>query len=141
MCESLSILAQICLLCRDLEVVSRQSFVFLLQVCSRLSRLEDLVLLFCFSRDGVFLLRHSSSFQHENSIATEFTLSRQYFMHSSDSYVTTLIIMSQHSFNAASTSWCRYPSSYVATISLFRLCCNTVLYYLYFYRDPKSLSW
>ena len=45
MCESLKIMAQICLLCRDLEVVSRQSFVSLLKVCSRLSRLEDLVLL------------------------------------------------------------------------------------------------
>ena len=46
MCESLKIMTQIFLLCRDLEVVSRQIFVSLLQVCSRMSRLEDLVLLF-----------------------------------------------------------------------------------------------
>ena len=31
-------------------------------------------------------------------------------MHSSDSYVATSIIMSQHSFSAAATSLCRDPS-------------------------------
>ena len=61
-------------------------------------------------------------------------------MHSSNSYVATSITMSQHSFSAASTSWCRDPSFHVATRSLFRLCYNTVLYYLRFYRDPESLS-
>ena len=70
---------------------------------------------------------------------TEFPLSRQYFVHSSNSYVTTLIIMSQHSFSAASASWCHDQSFHVMTASLFRLCCNIVLYYLHFYRDPESL--
>ena len=129
MCESLKIMAQICLLYRDLEVVSRQSFVSLLQVCSRLSRLEDLM-----------LLLQSSFFQYDNFVATEFLLSRQYFVHSSNSYVATSIIMSQHNFSAASASWCRDPSFHVVTASLFRLCCNIVLYYLHFCRDPKSLS-
>ena len=72
------------------------------------------------------------------------TLSRQYFVHSSNSYVATSIIMSQHSFSAASANWCRDPSFHVATTSLFRLCCNTVLYYLHFCRDrgwlPISLT-
>ena len=61
-------------------------------------------------------------------------------MHSSDSYVTTSIIISQHSFNAASESWCRDPSFHVATASQLRLCCNNVLYYLHFYRASESLS-
>ena len=34
--------------------------------------------------------------------------------------------MSQHSFSAASTSWCRDLSFHVVIASLFRLCCNTV---------------
>ena len=68
------------------------------------------------------------------------TLSRQYFVHSSNIYVATSIIMSQHSFSAASTSWCRDPSFHVAIASLFRLCCNTVLYYPHFCRDLESLS-
>ena len=58
-------------------------------------------------------------------------------MHSSNSYVATSITMLQHSFSAASASWCRDPSFYVATTSLFRLCCNIVLYYLHFYCNPK----
>ena len=78
------------------------------------------------------------------SVAIEFPLSRQYFVHSSNSYVTTSIIMSQHSVSAASVSWCHDPSFPVATASLFRLCCNTVLYYLHFFRDrglfPLSLT-
>ena len=54
-------------------------------------------------------------------------------MHSSYSYVATSIIMSQHSFNAASLSWCRDPSfmsrqhlrsGYVAT--LFCIICISV---------------
>ena len=65
-------------------------------------------------------------------------------MHSSNSYVATSIIMSQHSFSAASASWYRDLSFHVATASLFRLCCNTVLYYLHFCRDrgllPLSLT-
>ena len=68
------------------------------------------------------------------------TLSRQYFVQSSNCYVATSIIMSQHSFSVAFASWCRDPSFHVATTSLFRLCCNTVLYYLHFCRDLKSLS-
>ena len=68
------------------------------------------------------------------------TLSRQYFVHSSNSYVATSIIMWQHSFSAASASWCRDPSFHVATASLFRLCFNIVMNYLHFYRDPESLS-
>ena len=68
------------------------------------------------------------------------TLSRKYFVHSSNCYVVTLIIMSQHSLSVAFSSWCRDPSFHVATTSLFRLCCNTVLYYLHFYCNPKSLS-
>ena len=69
----------------------------------------------------------------------EFPLSRQYFVHSSDSYVITSIIMSQHNFSAASASWFHDPSFYVAIASLFRLCYNTYLYYLHFCRNPKSL--
>ena len=48
--------------------------------------------------------------------------------------------MSHLSFSAAFASWCRDPSFHVATTSLFRLCCNTVLYYLHFYCDLESLS-
>ena len=52
--------------------------------------------------------------------------------------------MSQHSFNAASASWCRNPSFYVVIASLFKLCCNTILYYLHFCHDrgllPLSLT-
>ena len=48
--------------------------------------------------------------------------------------------MSQHSFSAAFESWCRDPSFHVAIASLFRLCCNTFLYYLHFCRDPEILS-
>ena len=59
-------------------------------------------------------------------------------MHSSISYVVASINMSQHSFSATSASWCRDPSFHVGTASLFRLCCNTVLYYPHFCRDPKS---
>ena len=51
-------------------------------------------------------------------------------MHFSNSYVATSIIMPQHSFSAASISWCCDPSFHVAIASLFRLCCNFVLYYL-----------
>ena len=61
-------------------------------------------------------------------------------MHSSNSYVATSIIMSQHSFSAASASWCHDPSFHVMTTSLFKLCCNIVLYYQHFCRDPESLS-
>ena len=61
-------------------------------------------------------------------------------MHSSYSYVPTSIIMSQHSFSSASSGWCRDPSFHVATAFLFRLCCNTILYYLHFCRGPESLS-
>ena len=61
-------------------------------------------------------------------------------MLSSNSFVTTSIIMSQHSFSAAFVSWFRDPSFLVVTASLFRLCYNTVLYYLHFYSDPASLS-
>ena len=126
-------MAQICLLCRDLEVVSRQSFVFLLQVCSHLSRLEDLVLLLASVATTYFCCDSLLYF-------SMITLSRQYFVHSSNSYVATSIIMSQHSFSAASASWCHDPSFHVATASLFTLCCNTVLYYLHFCRDLESLS-
>ena len=70
---------------------------------------------------------------------TEFPLSRKYCVHSSNSYVATLIIMSQHSFGAASASWCRDPSFHVTTAPLFRLCCNTVLYYFHLCRDQKSV--
>ena len=63
-----------------------------------------------------------------------------FFVHSSNSYVATSIINLQHIFSAASTSWCCDLSFHVATASLFKLCCNTVLYYLHFYRDPESLS-
>ena len=48
--------------------------------------------------------------------------------------------MSQHNFSATSVSWCHDLSFYVATASLFRLCCNTALYYLHFFHDPESLS-
>ena len=79
------------------------------------------------------------------------TLSRQRFLCrdsilciSSNSYVATPIIMSQHSFSASSASWCRDQSFHVTTASLFRLCCNIILYYLHFCRDrgllPLSLT-
>ena len=61
-------------------------------------------------------------------------------MHSSNSYVATSIIMSQHSFSATSASWFRDPSFHVAITSLSRLCCDIVLYYLHFCRDLESLS-
>ena len=67
-------------------------------------------------------------------------MSQQYSVHSSNSYVATSIIMLQHSFSAASSSWCCDSSFHVATASLFRLCCNTILYYLHFCRDLESLS-
>ena len=133
MCESLKIMAQIFLLYHHLEVESRQSSVFLLQVCSRLLRLEDLVLLLASVATMYFCCVSLLSF-------SMITLSRQYFVHSSNSYVATSIIMLQHSFSAASASWCRDLIFHVVTTSLFRLCCNTVLYYLHFCRDPKSLS-
>ena len=59
-------------------------------------------------------------------------------MHSSNSYVATSIIMSQHSFSVASSSWCRDPSFLVATTFLFWFCCNTVLYYCHLGGDPKK---
>ena len=104
----------------------------------------------CFSCDIVLLLRKSSSFQHENSVATEFPLSRQYFVHSSNRYVATSIIMSQHNFNAASASWCRDPSFHVA-IDLYSGYVVTLFYIFYIsvvtqkvYRDrgllPMSLT-
>ena len=46
------------------------------------------------------------------------SLSRQYSVHSSNMYVATSIFMSQHSFNAASASWCRDQSFHVATVML-----------------------
>ena len=113
--------------------MSQQSFVSLLQVCSRLSRLEDLVLLLALVATTYFCCDHLLSF-------SLITLSRQYFVHFSNSYVATSIIMSQHSFSAASVSYCCDPGFHVMTTSLFRLCCNIVLYYLHFYRDPESLS-
>ena len=58
-------------------------------------------------------------------------------MPSSNSYVATSIIMSQHSFSAASASGCLDPSFHVAIASLFRSCCNTVLYYLHFFVTQK----
>ena len=61
-------------------------------------------------------------------------------MHSSNSYVATSIIMSQHSFSATSASWCRDPSFHVAITSLFRLCYDIVLYYLHFCHNLQSLS-
>ena len=88
----------------------------------------------------MFLLRQSSSFQHENSITIEFPLARQYFVYSLNSYVATSITMLQHNFSTTSASWCRDPSFHVVTSSLFRLCCNTVLYFMYFCHDPESLS-
>ena len=133
MCESLKILAQICLLCRNLEVESRQSFVSLLQVCSRLSQLEDLVFLLASVATSYFCCDSLLSF-------IMITLSRQYLVHSSNCYVATSIIMSQHNFSATYASWCHDPSFHVATASLFKLCCNIVLYYLHFCRDLKSLS-
>ena len=48
--------------------------------------------------------------------------------------------MSQHSFSVASSSWCCDPSFHFAIASLFRLCCNTVLYYLHFCHDLEILS-
>ena len=45
-------------------------------------------------------------------------MSRQYSMHSSNSYVATSIIMSQHSFSAAFVSWCRDSVFLVATMML-----------------------
>ena len=113
--------------------MSRQSFVSLLQVCSHLSRLEDLMLLLASAATTYFCCDSLLSF-------SMITLSRQYFVHSSNSYVASSIIMSQHSFNAASASWCHDPIFHVMTASLFRLCCNTVLYYLHFCRDLESLS-
>ena len=138
MSESLSILTKIFLLRHDLEVFSRQSFVSLLQVCSRLSQLEDLVLLLASIATSYCCCENLLPF-------SMITLSRQSFFCrdsilciSSNSYVIKSIIMSQHSFMAASSSWCLNQSFHVATVSLFRLCCNTVLYYLHFYRDPES---
>ena len=137
MCESLSILSQIFFLCRNLKVLSRQSFVFLLrsllQVCSHLSRLENLMLL---------LASIETSYCYCDSILpfSMKTLSQQSFLCCDNIWCIPQTIMSQHNFSAASTSWCRDPSFHVATTSLFRLCCNTVLYYLHFCRDPESLS-
>ena len=104
-----------------------------MQVCSHLSRLEDLVLLFALVATTYSCCNSLLSFSMR-------TLLRQYFVHSSNIYVATSIIMSQHSFTAASASWCGDLSFHVATASPFRLCCNTVLYYHHFCRDLESLS-
>ena len=73
----------------------------------------------CLSCDNIFLLRHFSFLQYDNSVMTEFLLLRQYYVHSSNMYVETSIPMSQHSFSAASASWCRDPAFLVATAFLF----------------------
>ena len=65
-----------------------------------------------------FWLRHFSFLQYDNSVATEFPLSRQYSIHSSKMYVATLIPMSQQSFSAAFASWYRDQSFHVATVML-----------------------
>ena len=65
-----------------------------------------------------FWLRHFSFLQYDISVPTEFPLSQQYYVHSSNMYVATSIFVSQHSFSAASTSWCRNPSFHVATVML-----------------------
>ena len=72
----------------------------------------------CLSCDIIFLLRHSSFLQYDNSVAIEFPLSWQYSIHSSNMNVATSILMSQHSFNAASASWCRDQSFHVAIVML-----------------------
>ena len=109
----------------------------LLQVCIRLSRLEDLVLLLtsiatsyccCDNLLPLIMINLSQhSFLCRNSTLCIF----------SNSYVATSIIMSQRSFSAASASQCREQSFHVATASLSRLCCNTVLYYCHLGRDQK----
>ena len=103
----------------------------LLQVCSLLSRLEDLVLLFSSVATSYCYCDNLLPF-------SMMTISRHILCIASNSYVTTSIIMSQHNFNAASASWCRDQSFHVTITSLFRLCCNIVLYYLHFCHDPKG---
>ena len=72
----------------------------------------------CLSCNIIFLLLHSSFLQYDNFVAIEFPLSRQYSIHSSNMNVATSILMSQHSFNAASASWCRDQSFHVAIVML-----------------------
>ena len=100
----------------------RHSFEFLLQVSiavsSRLSRPRRSCAHSCLSCDNIFLLRHSSFLQYDNSVAIKFPLSRQYSIHSSNMNVATSILMSQHSFSATSTSWCRDQSFHVAAVML-----------------------
>ena len=102
--------------------MSRHSFEFLLRVSnaasSHLSRPRRSCAHSCLSYDSIFLLRHSSFLQCDNSVTIEFPLSQQYSVHSSNMNVTTSILLSQHSFNAASASWCRNESFHVATVIL-----------------------
>ena len=101
--------------------MSLQSFVFLLQHCSRLSRLEDLVLPLALVATMYFCYDSLLSFSKITSVVTEFPLSQQYSVHSSNNYVAASIIISQYNFNATSASWCRDPSFHVTTALRFYL--------------------
>ena len=93
MCESLKILAHIRLLCRDLEVMSQQSFVSLLQVfvtgMQSSVMTEDLVLLFSSVATTYFCCNSLLSF-------SMITLSRQSFFCLDNILCIPQTVMSQH---------------------------------------------
>ena len=124
--------------------MSQQSFEFcckfLLQQAIVCRDLEDLVLILAWVTIAYFWLRHFPFLQYDNSVVTEFPLSRQYSVHSSNMYVAKSIPMSQHSFSAASVSWCRDQSFHVAKAFLLWFLLQHVLYYCHLGCDPKSLS-
>ena len=95
--------------------MSRHSFEFFLKVyvaaSNRLSRPRRSYAHSCLSYDNIFLLRHSSFLQYDNSVVIEFPLSRQYSVYFSNMNVTTSILMSQH-------SWCCDPSFHVPIVML-----------------------
>ena len=113
-------MAHICLLYRDLEVVSRQNFVSLLQVCSTLSQLEDLVLLFASIVTTYFCCDSLLSF-------SMITTSRQYFVHSSNSYVANTVSVQLLQVGVATQVFMSRQHlclGYVATLSC--IICNSV---------------
>ena len=90
-----------------MKVLLRHSFEFLLQVyvaaSSRLSRPRRSYAHSCLSCDNIFLLRHSSFLQYDNSVATIFC---SFLKHECRNTVS------------AYASWCRDQSFHVATVML-----------------------
>ena len=110
----------------------------LFKICSRLSRLEDFVLLLASVATSYCCCNDLLPFSMITLLQQNFLCRDSILCISSNNYVTTSIIMSQHSFSAASASWCRDPSFHVEATSLFRLCCKIILYYLHFCPDLFS---